>query len=408
MLENQKKKSNLMGKHILVGVTAGIAAYKIAELVRYFKKLEAEVKVVMTPASCDFITPLTLSTLSQNPVAIDLYDGKTGEWTNHVELALWADVMVIAPLTANTLAKMVSGQSDNLLLTTFLSAKCPVIVAPAMDLDMYQHPSTKRNLEQLEKDGVTVIPADYGFLASGLVGQGRMQEPEQIGAFVFDFLISSGELQGRKVLITAGPTYERIDPVRFIGNHSSGKMGFEIAKAFLNKGAEVVLVTGPTKMTLHHPNLHRIDVMTAEEMLAEVQKVWHQCDIGVFSAAVADYRPRDVAEQKIKKNAEEMQLELVKNPDILKWAGSVKKQQYLIGFALETSNAEAYGKSKIESKNLDAIIVNSLEDAGAGFGHDTNKIKIIDKSNKIYSFELKTKQQVALDIVDFIRGNYEI
>jgi len=408
MLENRKKKSNLMGKHILVGVTAGIAAYKIAELVRYFKKLEAEVKVVMTPASCDFITPLTLSTLSQNPVAVDLYDSKTGEWTNHVELALWADVMVIAPLTANTLAKMVSGQSDNLLLTTFLSAKCPVIVAPAMDLDMYQHPSTKRNLEQLEKDGVTVMPADYGFLASGLVGQGRMQEPEQIGAFVCDLLASSDEFQGVKVLITAGPTYERIDPVRFIGNHSSGKMGFEIAKAFLNKGAEVILVTGPTKMVLHHPNLQRVDVMTAEEMLAEVQEAWQQCRIGVFSAAVADYRPRNAAEQKIKKNAEEMQLELVKNPDILKWAGSVKKQQYLVGFALETSDAEAYGKSKIESKNLDAIIVNSLEDAGAGFGHDTNKIKIIDKSNKIYSFELKTKQQVALDIVDFIRGNYEI
>lgn len=408
MLENRKKKSNLMGKHILVGVTAGIAAYKIAELVRYFKKLEAEVKVVMTPASCDFITPLTLSTLSQNPVAVDLYDSKTAEWTNHVELALWADVMVIAPLTANTLAKMVSGQSDNLLLTTFLSAKCPVIVAPAMDLDMYQHPSTKRNLEQLEKDGVTVIPADYGFLASGLVGHGRMQEPQQIGAFVCDFLASSDEFQGVKVLITAGPTYERIDPVRFIGNHSSGKMGFEIAKAFLNKGAEVILVTGPTKMVLHHPNLHRVDVMTAEEMLGEVQKVWQQCRIGVFSAAVADYRPRNTAEQKIKKNEEEMQLELVKNPDILKWAGSVKKQQYLVGFALETSDAEAYGKSKIESKNLNAIIVNSLEDAGAGFGHNTNKIKIIDKSNKIYSFELKTKQQVALDIVDFIRENYEI
>lgn len=408
MLEDQKNLSNLRGKHILIGVTAGIAAYKIASLVRYFKKLGADVKVIMTPASCDFITPLTLATLSQNPVAVDLYDDKTGEWTNHVELALWANVMVIAPLTANTLAKMATGQSDNLLMTTYLSAKCQVIVSPAMDLDMYQHPSTLQNLEKLEKDGVMVIPADTGFLASGLEGQGRMPEPEFIGDFVVDFLQQSTTFEGKEVLITAGPTYEKIDPVRFIGNHSSGKMGFEIAKSFLAKGAKVHLVTGPTKEKLFHPNLNRMDVVSAEEMLASVQSIWSNCHIGVFSAAVADYRPKEMASQKIKKQADNLTIELVKNPDILKWAGSVKNNQFLMGFALETQAAEAYAKSKITAKNLDAIVVNTLEDSGAGFGVDTNKIKIIGSNNKITSFELKQKKQVALDIVTYIKENYEI
>lgn len=408
MLENQKRKNNLCEKHILIGVSAGIAAYKIASLIRYFKKLEADVKVIMTPASCDFITPLTLSTLSQNPVAIEMYDEKTGEWTNHVELALWADLMIIAPLTANTLSKLANGQSDNLLSTTYLSAKCPVIVVPAMDLDMYKHPSTLKNLIQLEKDGVTVIPADTGFLASGLEGQGRMPEPDFIGDFVVNFLSESKLLEGVEVLITAGPTYEKIDPVRFIGNHSTGKMGFEIARAFLAKGAKVNLITGPTAMTLDHPLLNRIDIFSAEEMLAEVQKIWKSCNIGVFTAAVADYRPKEVANQKIKKQADELHIELIKNPDILKWAGSVKNKQYLLGFALETQNAEDYAKSKINAKNLDAIVVNSLEDKGAGFGHDTNKIKIIDRNNKMRSFELKQKQQVAKDIVAFIIDHYEI
>ncbi len=408
MLEDQKKPNNLCGKHLLIGVSAGIAAYKIASLVRYFKKLEADVKVIMTPASCDFITPLTLSTLSQNPVAIEMYDEKTGEWTNHVELALWADIFVIAPLTANTLSKLANGQSDNLLTTTYLSAKCPVIVAPAMDLDMYKHHSTNHNLIQLEKDGVIVIPADTGFLASGLEGQGRMPEPEFIGDFVVDFLNESKQLEGIEVLITAGPTYEKIDPVRFIGNHSTGKMGFEIARAFLAKGATVNLITGPTSMILNHPNLNRIDIFSASEMLVEVQKIWENCNIGVFAAAVADYRPKEIADQKIKKQSDELQIELIKNPDILKWAGSVKRNQYLLGFALETQNADEYAKSKIDAKNLDAIVVNSLEDKGAGFGHDTNKIKIIDRNNKMRSFELKQKQQVAKDIVAFILDNYEI
>lgn len=408
MLENQKSQNNFSNKHILIGVTAGIAAYKIASLIRYFKKLEAEVKVIMTPASCDFITPLTLATLSQNPVAIDLYNRETGEWTNHVELALWADVMVVAPLTANTLAKMANGQSDNLLLTTYLSAKCPVIVAPAMDLDMYKHSATKRNIQKLEQDGVIVIPADSGFLASGLEGQGRMPEPEFIGAFVRDFLNQTDTLAGIQVLITAGPTYEQIDPVRFIGNHSTGKMGFAIAKAFLAKGAKVNLITGPTKEVLTHSNLNRVDCVSAEEMLQVVQAHWNHCQVGVFSAAVADYRPENVATQKIKKETDDLTIKLVKNPDILKWAGSVKTKQFLMGFALETQNAEDYAKSKITAKNLDAIVVNTLEDDGAGFGHETNKIKIIDANNKMISFELKQKKQVAEDIVAYIIENYEV
>ncbi len=408
MSEDPKKRNNLGGKHILIGVTAGIAAYKIASLIRYFKKLEAEVKVIMTPASCSFITPLTLSTLSQNPVAIELFDEENGEWTNHVELALWADVMIIAPLSANTLAKMAIGQSDNLLLTTYLSAKCPVIVAPAMDLDMYQHSSTQENIALLEKAGVLVIPAETGFLASGLQGQGRMPEPEFIGDFVVEFLEDANRLNGVEVLITAGPTHEKIDPVRFIGNHSTGKMGYEIARSFLSRGAKVNLISGPTKLQLEHPNLTKIDIVSADEMLLEVQKIWDKCNIGVFSAAVADYKPKVVATQKIKKQADEFSIELVKNPDILSWAGSVKKNQYLVGFALETQNADEYAKNKLEVKNLNAIVVNSLEDKGAGFGFDTNKIKIIDRNNKMSSFELKQKQEVAKDIVSYIVENYEV
>ncbi|HRO76274.1 MAG TPA: bifunctional phosphopantothenoylcysteine decarboxylase/phosphopantothenate--cysteine ligase CoaBC [Crocinitomicaceae bacterium] len=408
MSEDPKKRNNLGGKHILIGVTAGIAAYKIASLIRYFKKLEAEVKVIMTPASCSFITPLTLSTLSQNPVAIELFDEENGEWTNHVELALWADVMIIAPLSANTLAKMAIGQSDNLLLTTYLSAKCPVIVAPAMDLDMYQHSSTQENIALLEKAGVLVIPAETGFLASGLQGQGRMPEPEFIGDFVVEFLEDANRLNGVEVLITAGPTHEKIDPVRFIGNHSTGKMGYEIARSFLSRGAKVNLISGPTKLQLEHLNLTKIDIVSADEMLLEVQKIWDKCNIGVFSAAVADYKPKVVATQKIKKQADEFSIELVKNPDILSWAGSVKKNQYLVGFALETQNADEYAKNKLEVKNLNAIVVNSLEDKGAGFGFDTNKIKIIDRNNKMSSFELKQKQEVAKDIVSYIVENYEV
>ncbi len=398
----------MKGKRILLGITGGIAAYKIAFLIRLLKKKEADVKCIMTPASCDFISPLTIATLSENPVYIDFWNQKDGTWTNHVDLGMWPDVFLIAPLTANTLAKLIHGQSDNLLTATFLSAKSPVIVAPAMDLDMYIHPATKRNLAQLELDGVQIIPAESGELASGLVGQGRLAEPENIVAVLEEFFAKSNAFQGQKVLITAGPTYERIDPVRFIGNHSSGKMGFEIAKVFLSQGAEVTLISGPTKEKLTHKNLILHSIQTAEEMLAEVQSCWKTMNVGVFAAAVADYRPESPEVQKIKKNEERMTINLVKNPDILAWAGANKTEnQKLVGFALETNDAEKHGFDKLKRKNLDFIVVNTLEDKGAGFGVDTNRIKIIDKSNKLISFELKPKHQVALDIVNYLKENIE-
>ncbi len=398
----------MKGKRILLGITGGIAAYKIAFLIRLLKKKEADVRCIMTPASCDFISPLTIATLSENPVCIDFWNQKDGTWTNHVDLGMWPDVFLIAPLTANTLAKLIHGQSDNLLTATFLSAKSPVIVAPAMDLDMYIHPATKRNLAQLELDGVQIIPAESGELASGLVGQGRLAEPENIVAVLEEFFAKSNAFQGQKVLITAGPTYEKIDPVRFIGNHSSGKMGFEIAKVFLNQGAEVTLISGPTKEKLTHKNLILHSIQTAEEMLAKVQSCWKTMNVGVFAAAVADYRPENPEVQKIKKNEERMTINLVKNPDILAWAGANKTEnQKLVGFALETNDAEKHGFDKLKRKNLDFIVVNTLEDKGAGFGVDTNRIKIIDKSNKLISFELKPKHQVALDIVNYLKENIE-
>lgn len=396
----------MKGKRILLGITGGIAAYKIAFLIRLLKKKEAEVRCIMTPASCDFISPLTIATLSANPVSIDFWNQKDGTWTNHVDLGMWPDVFLIAPCTANTLAKMIHGQSDNLLSATFLSAKSPVIIAPAMDLDMYVHPSTTRNLAQIQQDGVHVIPAEHGELASGLVGQGRLAEPETIVAYLDRFFSIQSQLTGKKILITAGPTYEKIDPVRFIGNHSSGKMGFNLAKSFLNRGAEVVLIAGPTKEELRHPRLKVVAVESALEMLQAVQTHWTEADWGVFAAAVADYRPADQAQQKIKKLSDEMQLTLIKNPDILAWAGQNKKDsQLLIGFALETNDAVKFGFEKLQRKNLDFIVVNTLEDAGAGFGGDTNRIKILDKSNKITSFELKPKLQVAEDIVDYLKEN---
>lgn len=398
----------MKGKRILLGITGGIAAYKIAFLIRLLKKKEADVKCIMTPASCDFISPLTIATLSENPVYIDFWNQKDGTWTNHVDLGMWPDVFLIAPLTANTLSKLIHGQSDNLLTATFLSAKSPVIVAPAMDLDMYIHPATKRNLAQLELDGVQIIPAESGELASGLVGQGRLAEPENIVAVLEEFFAKSNAFVGQKVLITAGPTYEKIDPVRFIGNHSSGKMGFEIAKVFLSQGAEVTLISGPTKEKLTHKNLILHSIQTAEEMLLQVQSSWKNMNVGVFAAAVADYRPENPEVQKIKKNEDRMTINLVKNPDVLAWAGANKTEnQKLIGFALETNDAEKHGFDKLKRKNLDFIVVNTLEDKGAGFGVDTNRIKIIDKSNKLISFELKPKHQVALDIVNYLKENIE-
>jgi len=392
----------MQNKRILLGITGGIAAYKIATLIRLLIKSGAEVKCIMTPASCDFITPLTVATLSKNPVAISFWDKTDGSWANHVEYGLWADLFVIAPLTANSLSKMVSGNSDNLLMATYLSAKSKVMVAPAMDLDMYQHASTKRNLDQIVKDGVVIIPPGSGELASGLIGEGRMSEPEEIYASIKDYFQISNDLEGVKVLITAGPTYEAIDPVRFIGNHSSGKMGFEIAQNILDRGGEVILITGPTKLDLEHENLEVLKIKSANEMLSKVQENWFGSDLGIFAAAVADYRPKNIADQKIKKKDENINIELVKNPDILSWAGESKKQnQILVGFALETNDLIENATSKLKRKNLDFIIANSLENKGAGFGHDTNQVTIIDKQNNITDFELMSKRDVAIEIINY-------
>ena len=394
----------MQGKRVLLGISGGIAAYKIATLIRLLKKSGAEVKCILTPASCDFISPLTVATLSKNPVGIEFWNKEDGSWNNHVEYGLWADLFVVAPLTTNTLSKMANGACDNLLLATYFSMKCQTIVAPAMDLDMYAHPSTKRNLATLQQDGVKIIPVEKGELASGLVGEGRMAEPETIFQSIADFFQAEKDLEGQTILITAGPTYESIDPVRFIGNHSSGKMGYAIAENCLNRGANVILVSGPTKLTLSHPNLKLIAIQSAEQMFSEVQKEWKNSTVGIFSAAVADYRPEVVADQKIKKKDDSLTLTLVKNPDILSWAGANKSgQQVLVGFALETTNAIENGKEKLSRKNLDLIVVNTLEDEGAGFGHDTNKISIIDNHNKITRFELMTKSQTAIEIVDYLK-----
>jgi phosphopantothenoylcysteine decarboxylase/phosphopantothenate--cysteine ligase len=392
----------MQGKRILLGITGGIAAYKIAFLIRLLKRSGAEVRCIMTPASCDFISPLVVSTLSGNPVGIEFWNKKTGEWTNHVEYGLWADLFVIAPLTATTMSKMASGNCDNLLLATYLSMKCPVLVAPAMDLDMYAHPATARNLDQLTKDGVKIIPAESGELASGLSGEGRMAEPETIFEYIQNFFSEAyGRLKGKRILITAGPTYESIDPVRFIGNHSSGKMGFEIARKCLQEGADVVLITGPVKEQLKNERLDLVKVNSAAEMLKAVQENWGHSEIGIFAAAVADYRPAQIADLKIKKKDSTMMLELIKNPDILGWAGeNKKKEQFLVGFALETDHAVEHAREKMKKKHLDMIVVNSLEDQGAGFAYDTNRVTVIDVYNNLIKFELKSKSEVASDIIE--------
>lgn len=393
----------LSEKKILIGVTGSIAAYKTAYLIRELIKLEAEVKVVMTPASTSFISPLTLSTLSKNPVAIQFEKNENGEWENHVELGLWADVFVIAPATASTISKMANGQSDNLLLATYLSARCPVWVAPAMDLDMFTHVTTTSNLETLANQNVRIIEPTSGELASGLEGKGRMEEPEQIAALVNDFFAIKSPLKGQKVVITGGPTYEAIDPVRFIGNHSSGKTGVILADEFAKRGAEVVLVLGPS---VHRPKLNSIkviEIQSASDMLEVVQKEWTNAQIGVFSAAVADYRPKDQADQKIKKKSDSLHIELIKNPDILKWAGDHKnKSQYLVGFALETENEVDNAKLKLNKKNLDLLVLNSLNDKNAGFGYDTNKVTFIKPNNILINFELKAKSAMANDIINEI------
>lgn len=392
--------SVLSGKKILLGISAGIAAYKTTYLVRLFIKAGAEVQVIMTPASKDFVTPLTLSTLSKNPVHSTFYDttNDNEEWNNHVDLGLWADVFIIAPATANTLAKMASGTCDNLVLATYLSAKCKVYIAPAMDLDMYKHPSTLENLATLTEFGNIMIPAERGELASGLVGEGRMAEPEHILTFVENDIRKGLPLKDKKVLITAGPTYEAIDPVRFIGNHSSGKMGFELAKVAAKLGAEVYLISGPSNEIVNHTLIHRVDVVSAEDMYLACHQYYSQVDIAILSAAVADFKPNRVATQKIKKKTATMAIELVQTKDILASLGQTKKQQFLVGFALETTNELENAKEKLTRKNLNMIVLNSLQDKGAGFKSATNKVTVIHADNRTVNFALKSKDIVAQDI----------
>ncbi|SEH91124.1 phosphopantothenoylcysteine decarboxylase / phosphopantothenate--cysteine ligase [Paenimyroides aquimaris] len=399
--------SVLSGKKIILGISGGIAAYKTANLVRLLIKAGAQVQIIMSPASCAFVTPLTLATLSKRPVYTQ-FEKDFGEWTNHVELGLWADALIIAPATANTLAKMANGLCDNLLLATYLSAKCPVFFAPAMDLDMFAHPSTKENISKLKSYGNIEVESEFGELASGLVGQGRMAEPETIIQKMTGFFNNqtTPDLKDKKVVITAGPTYEPLDPVRFIGNHSTGKMGFDIAVEAASRGAGVVLITGPTSLRITHPAVKVVHVTTANEMYQQCHKFFSSADIVIGAAAVADYRPKVVADQKIKKNDEEFVIALEKNPDILASLGAVKSHQFLVGFALETENEIEYAKSKLKKKNLDLIVLNSLNDKGAGFGKPTNKVTFIDKDFNVFPQELKSKEAVAKDIIDQIVKSY--
>ncbi|MBP6978674.1 MAG: bifunctional phosphopantothenoylcysteine decarboxylase/phosphopantothenate--cysteine ligase CoaBC [Bacteroidales bacterium] len=393
----------LTGKKILIGVTGSIAAYKTAYLVRLLVKEHAQVKVMMTPAARDFITPLTLSTLSKNPVICDPFDVNDGTWNSHVDLGLWADLMMIAPLTANTMAKMAHGIADNFLLTAFLSARCPVFLAPAMDLDMYKHPTTQANIQKLTGMGCHLIEPQIGELASGLSGEGRMEEPEQIVETLIQFFGIQKELSGKTVLISAGPTHEAIDPVRYIANHSTGTMGFALAEEAADRGASVILISGPTLLKTNNVNIHRIDVTSASEMYQECIRHFPACNIAIMSAAVADFRPIKTATQKIKKNTASLTLTLEPTEDILRTMGENKKpHQVLVGFALETDNEQVNAREKLHNKNLDLIVLNSLRDKGAGFGYGTNKITLIDKDNQSLSFDIKPKQEVAKDIFDWL------
>jgi len=393
----------LAGKKILLAVCGSIAAYKSAFFVRLLVKEGAEVKVIMTESAKSFITPLTLATLSKNPVHSDYFNAGDGTWHDHVELGMWADLMIIAPLSANTLGKMANGICDNLLLATYLSAKCPVVVAPAMDLDMYKHPSTIANIEKLKSYGNQIIDAKEGELASGLSGQGRMAEPEELVEILKKKFSSSQILKGKTALITLGPTYEAIDPVRFIGNHSSGKMGLAIAQAFEEFGAKVKLISGPTN--LKYPFEDVTHVNSAQEMFNEVDKAYPDCSIAVFAAAVADYRPKEVAPEKIKKSDPELTIQLTKNLDIAAEMGKKKKTQLNVGFALETQNEIVNAREKLKKKNFDLIVLNSLNDPGAGFATSTNKVTFIDKHNNEEKFELKSKEEVASDLVEYVITN---
>lgn len=390
------------GKNIIVGVTGGIAAYKTATLIREFKKRGANVKVVMTPMAKQFITPLTLATLSQNPIMVDFFDPENGAWNSHVSLGIWADAFVIAPATANTIGKMANGIADNLLLTTYLSAKCPVFLAPSMDLDMYAHPAVQKNISLLKERGNFIIDAEEGFLASGLSGKGRMAEPEKIAAFLEDYFSCQQDLCGKNVMITAGPTHEKIDPVRFIGNYSSGKMGYALAEECAERGAKVTLISGPVSLSPKHPNISRISVESAQEMYQAAVEASDHADIEILCAAVADYTPAHKEDHKIKREKTgAMQLDLVPTQDIAAALGKKKREdQIMVGFALETDNEEVNAIGKCERKNLDFIVMNSLNDKNACFQHDTNKITIFDRDGKKNAFDLKPKKEVAKDIID--------
>lgn len=392
------------GKHIIIGVTGSIAAYKAAALVRLLVKEGAEVKVVMTELARQFITPLTMATLSKRPVMVEFYNPENGDWNSHVDMGLWADLYLIAPATANTIGKMAHGIADNLLLTTYLSAKCPVMVAPAMDLDMYRHPATQHNLDILRGYGHIIAEPEEGELASGLTGKGRMAEPEEIVRLIRRFFEQKQDMSGKKVLLTAGPTYEKIDPVRFIGNYSSGKMGFALAEEFAGRGAEVLLIAGPVALKTVHPAICRIDVESAAQMYREVMMHAPGCDIVVSCAAVADFTPAQQAEMKLKRGKEQLVLELQPTPDIAAALGQQKKEgQLLVGFALETNDETHNAIRKLHKKNLDLIVLNSLKDANACFGYDTNKVTLIDRAENQYVYELKTKQAIAKDIVERVK-----
>ena len=393
----------LKGKNVLLAVTGSIAAYKSTYLVRELIKKGSNVKVIQTESSLQFVTPITLSTLSKNPVTKDFIKNEdTGEWNNHVALGEWADMMLIAPATAHTISNLVTGKADSFFLATFLSCSAPVFVAPAMDLDMFKNESTQANLNTLTERGIHIIDPDEGELASGLEGKGRMKEPEDIVVFLNDYLLSKATLRGKKILVSAGPTYEFIDPVRFIGNHSSGKMGFAIAEEAASRGASVTLVTGPVHLTTPD-QVSRKDVVSAEEMKNMILHYFDDSDVFIMAAAVADYKPKIVSDEKIKKKNAELSLELVKTDDILKEIVKNKKQQFVVGFALETNNEQENAKQKLVHKNLDAIVLNSLNDPGAGFGHDTNKVTIITVNEK-KPYTLKSKKEVAVDILNFIEG----
>ena len=397
-------ESIVKGKHIVLGITGGIAAYKSVTLLRLLIKAGAEVQVVITPSGKEFITPVTLSSLSGKPVVSEFFTANTGEWHSHVDLGLWADLMVIAPSTASTIGKMANGIADNMLVTTYLSAKEHVMIAPAMDLDMMAHPSTVRNLETLAAYGVEIIEPAAGELASHLIGKGRMEEPEAIFARIEKYFLSQSDMQGKRVAITAGPTYEKLDPVRFIGNYSSGKMGFALAEECAERGAEVTLICGPVSLTTSHPNISRINVESAMQMLEASKDAFANADIGIFAAAVADYRPEFQADSKIKRERmEDMTVKLVRNPDIAATLAADKREgQVFIGFALETDNEHDNALRKLRNKNLDMVVLNSLQDKGAGFGTDTNKITILRSTGEEKSFPLKSKRAVAADIINSV------